>query len=89
MCCFRTIFVATMAVLACAPTVPAENRGNSNLAKVLIGRNEQLRIQMLLPLENDLAAKLAALDDLVYAVEMHAEQIDQGRELTNSTVRLV
>ncbi len=77
-----------VSVMSCNLT-SAQEIGSSRLAKVLVGRNQMLRLQALAPLQNDVAAKIAALDDLTYALRTHAEQITEGRELEQSTVELV
>ncbi|NNE00831.1 MAG: hypothetical protein HKN47_26245, partial [Pirellulaceae bacterium] len=63
--------------------------GSSRLAKILLGRNEARRQQALAPLQHDVAARLNAIDELIYVLEAHAQQVANGRELAPSTVEVV
>ncbi|NND96241.1 MAG: VWA domain-containing protein [Pirellulaceae bacterium] len=63
--------------------------GSSRLAKILLGRNEARRLQALAPLQHNVAARLDAIDELIYVLEAHAQQVANGRELAPSTVEVV
>ena len=62
----------------------AESRANSRLARILVGRSEVSRQKRLAALEHDVAGRIEVMDDLIYALDYHAQAAADGKELPSS-----
>ncbi|MGB7347482.1 MAG: VWA domain-containing protein [Pirellulaceae bacterium] len=62
---------------------------DSKLVKILTGRNETLRLRAIAPLKTSVPSKNAALDELLFALQEHGNQVKGGRPLAHSTTELV
>ena len=67
----------------------ADRAGKSRFGRILTGRNEALRSRQLALLSEDVAARIAALDDLLFALDHFAGVADEGKDVPASVGDLV
>lgn len=76
-------------VSAFATPAHGDRPRDSKLLRTLTGRNEAIRMRAIAGIGGDGASQKAALDDMVSAVQRHAEETDDDELARPSTVRLI
>ncbi len=80
--------------LICMTALPdavcyAESRASSRLARILVGRSEVARQQRIAALADDVAGRIKVMDDLIYAIDHHAQAAAEGKRIPPSFAELM
>ncbi len=93
MAIWRAVAVFVLIATTIAPQLisvaSAERPRQTRLARILVGRNEVNRQKQLAALSGNVAKRIEVLDDLVYALNHHAEALAEGKEIPPSFSELV